>query len=89
MELLYALVASPKPQHLPSKMPLITLRHFQQFNPWILSYVLLYDVIGAVRRAITDDNPLKRPHGLCHNRLNSKFNKLGFVSGRSNKDVGR
>ncbi len=73
--------------HLSSKVPLLTFRHAQQFNPRVFGRVLAHNLICSVRRAVANDNPLKRKMGLRNHRRDRQLDVLLFVPSRSNDHV--
>src|ERR1700691_442305 len=71
------------------KMALLTFRHAEQFNPFVLSSIFLYYIVGRIGRAIAHDYPLERAHRLRHHRMDRRFDRSGFVAGRGHDDIGR
>src|SRR6266436_8234362 len=69
-------------------MAFTALRHSNELYPRVDGCVLLHDIIRAVGRTVTDDDPFDWQHFLRNHGLNGQFNELGFVSCRRDKNVG-
>src|SRR5439155_22227844 len=63
--------------NLAGEVALLPLRHSHQLDPGMSRHVPLDDLVGAVRRPITDDHPLARRNRWDANCRNGRL-KLGF-----------
>jgi hypothetical protein len=75
--------------NLTREMPLAPLRHTDEFDPGVVGYVALHDLIGPIRRAVADDNPFERSDSLRHHGFQSQLNKLSFVASRRDESICR
>src|SRR6516162_7103783 len=89
VDLLDPLVSGVEGAGLAGKTAVAPFRHAQKFYEGMRGSIFLYDLVGAVRRAITHDDPFDWKKRLPDHRLNGQFDEGGFVARRSNQHIFR
>jgi hypothetical protein len=76
------LIAGLKCKYLCGELAVSVFWSPDKFHPRMAAKVAPDDIVGAVRRAVADDDPFSRQKGLRRHRLDSLFNEACFVVGR-------
>jgi len=72
---------------LASEIPRLPLGHPEQLDPIMLTGVRAHNFISAIRRTITDNQPLYWPNSLIYNGLDREFNERFFITRRRYQEV--